>query len=276
MNGSGISSWTGQLTAERADHVIFIHIPKAAGRTMISIAARQYSRHELLQIKGGIGKTRRPSAERATQAKLVMGHVHYGFHRFLPGTSSYMTMLRNPVDRVLSLYRYIISTPQHSLHNRLANVGLLDFASGSADAEEIENGQTRQIAGVTRGDPTSESLAVAKRNLAERFVAVGIVERFDESVILFKRRLRWKMPYYVPKNVTERVLVEEPSGEAIEVIESRNTLDAELYQHACDLFEEQVRGEGTLFNAELSGFRLLNSAARTYRGWNEWPRSPRE
>jgi Galactose-3-O-sulfotransferase len=257
------------------DRVIFIHIPKAAGQTMNSIVARQYPRCKILQVEGGVGRARIPAFDGRCEAKLVIGHVHFGLHRNLPGSSSYMTMLREPVSRVLSLYRYIVSTPQHSFHSRLADVSLLDFAMGSAAAEEIENGQTRQIAGVTDGSPDSRSLAAAKQNLLESFVAVGIMERFDESVILFKRRLRWKMPYYVIKNVTERVMTEESHPEAIRVIRSRNTLDAELYQFASNLFSEHVRQEGPFFGGEVSAFRLLNAAAHVYRTSRERARGPK-
>jgi hypothetical protein len=250
-----------------SDRLIFIHIPKAAGQTMNSIVSRQYRRDEIFHVEGGIGKARIPSSEVAKEAKLVVGHVHFGIDRELPGASTYITMLRNPVDRVLSLFRYIASTPQHSLHGRLGTAGLLDFVTGSVDAEEIENGQTRQIAGVRTGSPDEDSLALAKQHLQERFLAVGLVERFDESMLMFKRRLHWRMPYYVPKNVIARTSMEEPTAEAIEVIESRNALDLELYRYACDLFEEEIRQEGPLFHIELSAFRLLNSAARFYRGF---------
>ena len=252
-----------------ADHVIFIHIPKAAGRTISSIAVRQYAADEVLQIKGGIGKAQVPGLDDRSAVRVVTGHVHYGVHRNLPGRSTYITMLREPVDRVLSLYRYIVTSPDHPLHDQLADIDPLAFASGSLDVEEIENGQTRQIAGVTQGSPDSNSLAVAKRNLAERFVAFGIVERFDESVILFKRRLRWKMPYYIPKNVTESMTTTESDPEAVEVIRTRNTLDAELYRFASNLFGEQLRREGPLFDVEVGAFRLLNSAARVYRRWRD-------
>jgi hypothetical protein len=241
---------------------------------MKSIVVRQYPRHEIMQIEGGVGKTVMPRVEGANHAKLVMGHVHYGVHELLPGTSSYFTMLRDPVDRVLSLYRFIVSTPQHSLHSRLGDVRLLDFVTGAVAAEEIENGQTRQLAGVTEGSPDRASLALAKRNLLEHFIPVGIVERFDESILLFKRRLRWKMPFYVVKNITDNIMPEKPTAEAIEVIRSRNTLDAELYQFACNLFEKQVRQEGPLFDVEVSAFRLLNMAARVYRSCREWARRP--
>jgi hypothetical protein len=259
----------------RTDRVIFIHIPKAAGQTINSIVVRQYPRCKILHVEGGVGRARIPPFDGRCEAKLVIGHVHFGLHGDLPGSSSYMTMLREPVSRVLSLYHYIVSTPQHILHSRLADISLLDFAMGSAAAEEIENGQTRQIAGVTDGSPDSRSLAAAKQNLLESFVAVGIMERFDESLILFKRRLRWRMPYYVIKNASERVMAEEFHPDAIRVIRSRNHLDTELYQFASNLFEEQVRQEGPFFSGEVSAFRMLNAAAHVYRTFRVGARSLR-
>jgi hypothetical protein len=257
---------TERSNGERANRVIFIHIPKAAGQTVNSIVARQYPRDQILHVKGSVGEARVLNSVAASRAKLVTGHVHFGVHREFHGASSYMTMLRDPVSRVLSLYRYIVSKPQHTLHSRVADIGLMDFVAGSADAEEIENGQTRQIAGVTSGAPDAGTLALAKRNLKEHFVVVGLLERFDESVLLFKRRLRWKMPYYVPKNVAADIPPEEPSADAIEVIQRRNTLDADLYRYAADLFEEELLEEGPLFPIELSAFRLLNPVARIYKG----------
>ena len=35
-----------------------------------------------------------------------MGHFCFGIHSHLPGVSEYITMLRQPADRLLSLYRY--------------------------------------------------------------------------------------------------------------------------------------------------------------------------
>jgi Galactose-3-O-sulfotransferase len=237
---------------------------------MHSIVARQFPPHEISAIEGRLGQTRRPSLGSLRQTKIFIGHIHYGFHQHLQGASTYVTILREPVSRVLSLYRYIATNPQHYLHEQVADRSLIDFVSSQVDTEEVENGQTRQIAGVTQGSPNGASLLRAKQNLAEAFAAVGLVERFDESLILFKRRLGWKMPFYVRKNVTRRSLEEEATNEAREIISSRNTLDVELYEFGRELFQEHVRREGPLFEVEVSMFQTLNAAARVYRDVREW------
>lgn len=173
-------------------------------------------------------------------------------------------MMREPIRRVLSLYRYIVSNPQHALHDVVRNQDLIDFVSGAADTAEIVNGQTRQIAGLAQGSPNRGTLALAQRNLAENFVAVGIAERFDTSMILFRRRLHWQMPFYVAKNVTRSGSLDLPTKEAIALIRSRNALDSELYRFANNLLDEQIHRE-RFFRAEVTAFRLLNSAARTSR-----------
>ncbi len=246
------------------EHVIYIHIPKAAGRTMHSIISRQYRRDEIIAIEGGVGKIELPPFVDGVGLRMVVGHVHYGLHERLPGISSYVTLLREPVSRVLSLYRYIATNPKHYLHKDVADHGLMEFVSSDADDEEIENGQTRQIAGVTHGSPDRSSLARAKRNLVEHFAAVGLVERFDESVILFRRRLGWQWPFYLRKNVTGTAPRNDTSDAALEIIRDRNILDIELYHFGRALFEQSVEREGPLFGVEVSIFQALNAVAQVY------------
>jgi galactose-3-O-sulfotransferase len=258
------------------EHVIFIHIPKAAGRTMHSIVARQYDPGEVLSIEGRLGQAEASSLRRAEEVKAVIGLVYYGFHQYLQGASTYVTMLREPVSRVLSLHRYIATNPNHHLYEHVRHMSLTDFVSGHIDVEEVENGQTRQIAGVKKGSPDTSSLERAKHNLETAFAAVGLVDRFDESVVLFKRRLGWKLPLYVPKNVTKVEGVGEASTQALDIIRSRNRLDTELYEFGRGLFGELVRREGRLFHVEVSVFQALNALAGTYWSTREfWRRLKR-
>jgi hypothetical protein len=249
----------------QTEQVIFIHIPKAAGRTMHSIVAKQYPREAILAIEGRLGEAHLSSPLRDTRrVRMVIGLVHYGFHQHLPKTSTYVTLLREPVSRVLSLYRYIASNRNHHLHEQVVSKGLIEFVSGD-DVDELENGQTRQIAGITEGSVDTSSLVRAKHNL-ESFAAVGLVERFDESIILLKRRLGWKLPFYARKNVTQTSTTRRASDAAIDIIRARNALDIELYEFGRHIFEREVRREGPLFHAEVSIFRTLNAAAQL--GWS--------
>jgi hypothetical protein len=245
------------------ERVIFIHIPKAAGQTIYAIAGRQYRRDEILILGARVGQVSPPTLEQAVGAKIILGHIHFGLHQHLDGENTYVTFLREPVSRVLSLYRYIATSPRHHLHAQVVNTTLIDFVSGQLDAEEVENGQVRQIAGLTRGVPDASDLARAKQNLVEACRVVGLVERFDESIILLKRSLGWRMPFYVRKNVTQAAsLSDSTDDQALHIIRRRNALDIELYQFACELFEERIRRERFFFPMEVSVFRVLNATAR--------------
>jgi hypothetical protein len=254
------------------DPVIFIHIPKAAGRTIRSIVTRQYAPGEILPIEGQLGEPHIPPLEDTRRARMVIGLVHYGFHQQLPSPSTYLTLLREPVSRVLSLYRYIIANQRHHLHEWVASKGLIGFVSSDVDTHEVENGQTRQIAGITeRSSLDPSSLARAKQHLEESFTAVGLVERFDESIMLFKRRLGWRLPFYVRKNVTGTPAT-RATDEALEIIRSRNTLDIQLYEFGRDLFDREMRREGPSFQMEVTMFRALNAAAQAYWATRRWTR----
>ena len=98
------------------------------------------------------------------------------------------------------------------------------------------------------------------------FAVVGIAEEFDRSLILIKRILGWRNPFYTKQNVSRgRALKEDLAPETLRVIEAYNALDIELYRYAKQLFEENIRSQGPSFEKELQAFRMLND---TYRWLN--------
>ena len=106
----------------------------------------------------------------------------------------------------------------------------------------VDNDQTRLLAG-KYGAPNSETcsydelLSIAKENLAKYFAVVGITEEFDRSLILMKRILGWRNPFYMRRNVTRaRPRKREISQETLRAIEANNKLDLELYRYAKKLF----------------------------------------
>lgn len=104
-------------------------------------------------------------------------------------------MLRDPIDRVISHYYHVINRPKHYLYKAVTsrNMNLAEYVR-SGLSHEANNGQVRQISGVEAvffdREPVSPGvLDVAKRNLSEHFHGVGLLERYDESLILFKKLL---------------------------------------------------------------------------------------
>ncbi len=247
--------------------LIFLHIPKTGGSTLYKILEQHYSRAQTETLDAP--KIQRfktlPAAQRG-RYRLIQGHLYFGLHRFIPGPSTYITFLRNPVERVLSFYCYARSTPDHYLYP-LLTAERLDLKTLLARelTSELCNSQTRFLAGDEWGDPqrvvTRAALERAEANLRSHFRVVGLLEEFDASLLLLCRAFDWHLPFYVKENVT----TEKPDGTSLDVetrrlVENANCLDLELYKYARDLFDEQRRAAGDSLAADLCHFRRLNEA----------------
>jgi hypothetical protein len=142
-------------------------------------------------------------------------------------------------------------------------MGLEEFAETAADPG-VDNHQTRLIAGIGSGElgqPPSElgteAIERAKRNL-RAFGVVGLTERFNESFILLRRALEWRLPMYMSVNAARGTESGPVDVSAVAAIRARNRLDLELYDFARDLFESAVGRYGASFRRELAGFQALN------------------
>ncbi len=133
--------------------LIFLHIPKAAGSTMQEIVVRHYKGGKGYRFTGAPERFRAfaamPEAERASY-DVMTGHVPFGVHRHVPGPSVYMTMLRDPVERIVSHYYFVLSKPDHYLHAAVKGGGevggggmtLHEYVERRTSIE-LDNDQTR-------------------------------------------------------------------------------------------------------------------------------------
>ncbi len=260
---------TRQERISNRKSLIFLHIPKAGGTTLHRIIERNYRKNVIFSIRAyDIDSIRKsidelknlPEMQRA-RLKVLRGHMPFGLHEHLPQPSTYITMLRNPVDRVLSHYYYARQRPDHYLHDEARRMNLRDYVCSGISAE-LENGQVRLLSGVKEVDGingsepcSTETLEIAKRNLREHFAVVGITERFDEFLILLKRELGFRNVFYIPLNIT-RDKKDTPNDTSF--IAEHNKLDMELYRYACKMFDEFVCQQDPLFASELERFRFWN------------------
>jgi hypothetical protein len=242
--------------------IIFLHIPKTAGQTLQTMFNWRYDQEHVLNLNT-LDKPLRevdliPSETRA-RTRVVFGHVHYGIHAYIPNPCTYMTFLRDPVSRVVSLYRYIRHDTSHPLHDEItrSKLSLEDYVIRNMDPSQLDNGHTRQIAGLQSGEVDEKALARAKKNLSS-FLFVGLTERLDESVILLHRKLGWHLPFYVTKNVSSPKTSVEVTDRAIGAIRERNQHDLELYDFASEQFSERVTNAGTFFHVKTTLFKKSN------------------
>jgi hypothetical protein len=245
--------------------VFFLHLPRTAGTTLARVIQRQYPSQATLPLYDSstgeeLGKA---SAERLDGLRAVVGHFYFGAHRFLPKPSTYVTVLRDPVDRVISHYWFARGDRTHYLHEAACRLSLSDYVM-SCDRAEPNNDQARLLCGEYHGSIpdkcTDEMLPVARKHLREHCAVVGLTEDFDRSLIVMKRVLGWRTPFYARQNVTaRRPRKPDLSDETLRVIRAYNRLDIELYGDAAALLREQVTGQGESFERELRAFKRLNA-----------------
>jgi hypothetical protein len=265
-NGESTASPSGE---PREPPVAFVHIPETAGGAAISMLTNAYGRAGVRNVanylsgkENAVSKVSR--ALRRTGPRVFVGHVPLGvFLQHLPDDTRYVTILREPVERVLSHdYRPMGSRrrkgaakpPQQTLEEVLA-----------LRLPPVSNLQTRLLC----NDPDlpaempPEALDQARANL-DRMVFVGLQERFDESLVLMQRTLG--IETVVPYVRNRHVGGERPSAPDLDpaqraLIEEANALDIELYEYGRALFEEAVEGAGEGFDVDVKKVRAQRAAA---------------
>jgi len=257
-----------------AKALVFVHVPKTAGTTLSWIIQRQYpaDRTIIIQPEEMLRKYRdfQTLSEDARRRLLcIAGHIPFGVHRWLPQGARYITMLRDPVEWTLSFHSFVQRMPFFDEDPDLAafrdvrslNIdGFVDFLIRSNMADL----QTRHISGqmdlrnlLPPHEPmTSDSLDCAKRKLRADFECVGVVERFDESLLLMKRKLGWRNIYYQRLNVSKARAgrAELPQATLNSILEC-NRRDVELYDEACRLLSAEILKAGNGFQTELRRFQ---------------------
>lgn len=260
--------------------LIFLHIPKTAGTTLRQVVGRQFVGQPQYLI--GSGEERDftaflalPEDERA-RLRYVGGHVSYGVHRFIPNPARYITMLRDPREHLISYYYYFREDTTSKTYDlvrgrtfeeflqipRMQSIQL-DLIVGLDDVPNAAGGWGMRR---NRSLPVEERLRIAERHLREHFTAVGLVERFDESMLLLRQRLGWKNVYYARLRETQsRPKKVEDKAPLHALVEQYAQPDLALYALAQRIFEEQIAQYDGDLAADLAEYRRRN--ARFARAW---------
>ncbi len=260
-------------------NLVFLHVPKTAGMSFSAIVLRQFPRCARFHADAGDlaafeARWLALAAERRAEARCIHGHLPFGVHQVLPEPACYVTLLRDPVDRVVSAYSYALRRPEIPAHRELVQqrTTLHDYVTSEL-SDDVHEAQTRALAGgaISTGAPGRDALDRALVNLEGHFAVVGLCERFDETALLCRRVLGWRHVHYVTRNRNRhRVRLTDVAPTTIAASRERNPLDVELHSVAAARFAAAIE-ERSISVAELRAFRRRNRAYDMARRLLETP-----
>ena len=252
----------------KEDTVLFVHIPKTAGSTMVAIInpifkgelrCPHYYTHELSGM----------SFEEIRRYRYYIGHFHYGaMEPLLPPGFLCFTILRNPVSQYISRFyhhqrfnNFKRFENQKAFYLDLINeipkiqtMSLLEFVDNDSlkFARSSRNEQYSSLGRLFDLDPSGQfqvkfktpdkwvDIEVVKQRLAS-MSCFGLTERFQDSLFLLCYTFGWE-----PILETQRLNAnpnptshDKIDPETLQRIEAVNNFDMELYKFARPLFERR-------------------------------------
>ena len=233
--------------------IYYIHIPKTAGTSVIRIFEKQIYQSRFKRInptrdihpkkflKDAPNYLKGYSPKESSKIDLIAGHFNHGVHKAISETFSYLTILRNPVERVISEYFYM--KQMGFFHQSVImdeSLSLEDYLHHK-DTYYLNNLQTRMLSGTSydMGDELNESNYKAALKNLQDLNAVGLTERLPETLALFYLKLKWsRVPVIksINKNLSrpDTYSIQE---ECIKKIIEREQFDIRLYHEAEKIFQ---------------------------------------
>jgi hypothetical protein len=231
--------------------IAFVHIPRTGGTTLTRFLKDEYADYPAYSFYGSttdivatdaIEKFKHLSSKEKNSYFLLSGHFTYDFDSDLKDFR-YLTFIRDPVERLISYYFYILRERRHYLHPYVMQRRMkLESFLLSDLSLELDNYQVRAISGAkfdnARDRVTEVHLDSANHNLSYRFFGFGLLDRFDESLRRLSSALNWVQAECTISNVGDYKGRFSLSKNIVDEVASRNKYDIQLYQCAVRLFED--------------------------------------
>jgi hypothetical protein len=243
------------------DALVFMHLPKTGGTSMRSALCGVYAPDEIALVypsSGLLGAMTR--AEFASlpddvrdRTRFVMGHFPFGIHHQLARPSRYVTLLRDPVERAISLYYHFRNIPgirfgskghRERLRMRLTRVSLEEWVF-SGRRQALDNLMVRNISGrmgVPFGQCTETMLEQALEHVESDFAALLVTERLAASTALLEQAIERPIPPLPHVNANpNRPPARDIDTRVRERIRELNHLDVRLHEIALERLDSSQR-----------------------------------
>jgi hypothetical protein len=234
-----------RAAALHSETILFMHIPKTAGTAFREAMIENYKHSQVAYLYphppgflvSNLGLL--PLEQRA-RFRLVMGHFQYGIHEFLPQEYTYVTIVRDPVERVISHYNYLRQTQPEITSDGAVTLSLPEMLERHRTAN-FDNLMVRCFSGLDKNDVPPGHVDqrvydLAADHLRTKFKFVGYQNRANEAYAALQKQFNWNARAsleVVNKGDRSSANVDEATRG---IIERFNTWDCRLYSKVRELF----------------------------------------
>jgi len=216
--------------------LLFDHLPKCGGSAFTRFLASQYLERKVFSINGcdplvSVAEFKSLPQRKRYGYDLVAGHGANHLLDFVHPDCFKLTVLRDPVDRIVSYYYYAKSEKAHYLYQQLKDSGMsLDEFAVSSLTTENRNYFTCHFLGVNVAEAEKapdESIAKAVDVVRTKYDAFGFLDQLDLFADTIYHLASFKGEHKLAKtNVTkERLTIDAVSASTLKKIEDVNFLD---------------------------------------------------
>ena len=217
------------------EQLVFLHIPKCAGRSMIDLLGRNYfnilimnNMQVLLQI---------PKWELETY-DLIAGHMNYQYIKALGFKT--MTVVRDPLERTISQYNHFMTMETSALEADVMikdNYTFIDFVTSSdPNISFWTNMYTSQFGGDGGGVLDIRTFIKRAETSIEEIDFVGIFEQMDETVSRVKDRYHLEGDFNKIGKTPKKNRIAELTKKEKKIAREYLTPDYTLYNKALEMF----------------------------------------
>ena len=226
--------------------IIFSHIPKTAGTSILSLLNSNYPKTRRIGCYPSPTEKHLGVMTKMPFLNVIATHTVFGCHEAFGWPAQYFSFLRHPVDQVVSNFSHL--QRKGFDHEMPPNMSLEQFLK----SEDGNNLQTAYFSGINQTDARFEEdpqrvLEIAKSNMERFYFFIGITERYSESVFMLSKLLKWRILKIEHKNVnkTRPAVI---SREIRQLIEKKCHLDMQLYEHGKKTFDKNFSSFRTEFS----------------------------
>lgn len=263
--------------------IVFAHMPKAGGTSLVRALQRLYPDESIYTVRHNhpaedIARFQHLSEDEVAKLSLLHGHAATSLIPTLRRPYWAFTFLRDPIERVRSLYYYVQASPSHPLHEKYKNASLEEFVRGEK-AGEAGNHQMRVLARAVPqisefrddsgrfwfdvGDDPKELIEAYREAFDQTFSFIGFLERYDESVLLLSRLLGVDPIRYTRRNITQHKNRNHPLTESERsLLEEVLAPELLFYRQELKKFDDEIARLGEPFQVSLAEYRSRKRDSR--------------